>query len=405
MNRTFNVTQLDWKLISVMFLIILIGMIVIYSSSAGMESGNERTFYRQLIWLCLGLVLATVAFIVPAKLLFAFAYIIYFFAVLLLVIVLMQGKSSGLERWIGIGGLRFQPSEFAKIAVVVAVARFLSQYKVGQNNLKNLLIVFALVAVPLYLVKEQPDLGTSLVYMAIIIPMLYWAGIHPFILFVLISPLISVIASGYFYFFLVWMLIVLAVLFLSRKTLIVVLGLFILNISVGVMTPYLWNKLKPYQQERILNVLDPKKDPRGTGYQVLQSLNAIGSGGITGKGFMKGTQTQLRFLPEQHTDFIFSVLGEEFGFAGVSITLLLFSLLIIRMVSIAASVKSRFEGLIVIGFASVILFHIFVNTGMTVGIMPVTGLPLPFLSSGGSFLISMILMMGIVLNIAYNRNR
>jgi len=364
-----------------------------------------ETFYNQLLWFVMGLVLATIIFMIPSKILFAFAYIFYAVSIFLLLYVLYQGKVGGLERWIRVAGFTFQPSEFAKIAVVIALARFLSQCKLNQNKLKDYLTVFIMVGLPVYLIKEQPDLGTSLVYLAIIIPMLYWAGIQPFILFVLVSPFASILASSNYYFFLVWMLIVLGVLYFSKKTLLIIIGLFILNISVGVMTPYLWNKLKPYQQQRILSVLDPQKDPKGTGYQVLQSLNAIGSGGTNGKGFMKGTQTQLRFLPEQHNDFIFSVLGEESGFAGVSITLLLFFLLILRMIIIAASMKGKFESLIVIGFASIIMFHVFVNTGMTVGLMPVTGLPLPLLSSGGSFLICMMMMIGITLNVAYDRYR
>ncbi len=403
METTFDIKRLDWFLIIIVLSLILIGLVVIFSATTAMGPENISTFYRQLIWFGIGLTVAVLMFFVPSKVLFAFSYILYGISIVILIYVLFQARIGGLERWIRIGGFQFQPSEFAKLAVVMALARYLSQCKLEQNKLKDLIVVFIFVAIPVYLVKEQPDLGTSLVYLSLIIPVLYWAGIQPFTLFVLISPFISIIASSNFYFFLIWMLIVLGVLFYSRKTLIVLIGLFLINISVGVMTPYLWNKLHSYQQQRILSVLDPQKDPQGTGYQVLQSLNAIGSGGIKGKGFRQGTQTQLRFLPEQHNDFIFSVLGEEFGFTGVSVTLLLFFLLIIRMLTIAANQKELFEGLIVIGFASIILFHVFVNTGMTVGILPVTGLPLPFLSSGGSFLISSMTMMGIVVRIAYNK--
>ncbi|MCH8286287.1 rod shape-determining protein RodA, partial [candidate division KSB1 bacterium] len=155
--------------------------------------------------------------------------------------------------------------------------------------------------------------------------------------------------------------------------------------------------------QRIIILIDPQQDARGTGYQVIQSMNAIGSGGITGNGFLKGTQTQLKFLPEQSTDFIFSVLGEEFGFIGIMTVLLLYFLLISRMIYIAVNAKNKFKSLVVMGFASIILFHIFVNTGMTVNLMPVTGLPLPFLSYGGSFLVTLLMMTGITLNIAYKR--
>lgn len=404
MEKSFDITKLDWYLISLVLGLIAIGMIVIYSAAAAMGSGDLTTFYKQLIWFGIGLLAAAVAFMIPSKIYFAFAYVFYGITLFVLAYVLLQG---GIERWIRIGGFTLQPSEFAKITVVIVLARFLSQSKLSQNNWKDYIGIALLVSIPVYMVKEQPDLGTSMVYMSVVIPMLFWAGIQPFILFAIISPVISVIASstGSYIVFLLWMLIVLAILYLSKKPLILLIALFLINISVGVMTPYLWNKLKPYQQNRILSVLDPQKDPKGTGYQVLQSLNAIGSGGPTGKGYMEGTQTQLRFLPEQHNDFIFSVLGEEFGFVGVSVALLLFFLLINRLFSIAASMKGEFEGLIVIGAASILLFHVSVNTGMTVGIMPVTGLPLPFLSSGGSFLISMMALMGLVVNLAYNKYR
>jgi rod shape determining protein RodA len=199
------------------------------------------------------------------------------------------------------------------------------------------------------------------------------------------------------------MMIVIGILYLSKKPLLVIAGIFIINIGAGVTSQYIWNNLKPYQQARLMILLDPQKDARGAGYQVLQSQNAIGSGGLTGKGFLKGTQTQLKFLPEQSTDFIFSVLGEEFGFIGIATALTLFFILLYRMVNIAVNAREKFEGLIVIGFVAIIIFHIFVNTGMTVGLMPVTGLPLPFLSYGGSFLLTCMLMIGITLNIAYKR--
>ncbi|MFC1556987.1 rod shape-determining protein RodA [candidate division KSB1 bacterium] len=403
MGKSFDIKNLDWYLISIVMMLIFSGMVVIYSATNAMGSDSMHTFYRQILWFGIGLVFAVIMYLIPTKILFALAYVLYTFSVVLLTYVLFQDTGSSLERWINIGGISFQPSEFAKLAVVLALARFLSQSKIEQNKLKDFLVVLLLIAVPVYLVKEQPDLGTSLVFLSLIIPMLYWAGIQSFTLFVLISPFVSILASSNKYFFLLWMLIVVGVLYYSKKTLIVILGLFILNISVGVMTPYIWNKLEPYQQQRLLSVLDPSKDPQGSGYQVLQSLNAIGSGGISGKGFMKGTQTQLRFLPEQHTDFIFSVLGEEFGFIGISIILLLFFLLIVRLITIATRVKNRFDCLIVTGFASILLFHVLVNTGMTVGIMPVTGLPLPYLSSGGSFLISTMGMTGLVLNVAYSK--
>lgn len=404
MAKGFQIKKLDWNLITVVILLCTVGLVVIYSANAGMdEQVQVNNFQKQIIWMAIGIIIVVIMIMIPLKVFFAFAYIFYTGALLGLIFVLLQDNGGASERWISLGGLRLQPSEFAKIAIVLALARYLSQCKIQNNKLKDFIIVFIMVAIPVYLIKEQPDLGTSLVFLSLIIPLLYWAGIQPFTLFVLISPFLSVITSFQFIFFLCWMLIMTGVLYLSKKRLVVVMGLFLANIIVGFITPELWNNLEDYQKQRIKILFDPHQDARGTGYQVIQSMNAIGSGGSTGKGFLKGTQTQLRFLPEQNTDFIFSVLGEEFGFVGISTVFLLFFLLINRMISAAVNARNQFESLIVMGFASIILFHIFVNTGMTVNLMPVTGLPLPFLSYGGSFLITIMAMIGIVLNIVYKR--
>lgn len=406
MEKSFQIKNLDWYLISIVLLLSIAGLIVIYSATSGMD-GSEKAgiFVRQVVFLIVGFVLAGTMILIPSKLLFAFAYIFYGFALGMLSVVWFQGQG-GLERWIRIGGMSFQPSEFAKISVVIAVARYLSLCKIDQNKLKNLVIVFIMVAVPVYMIKEQPNLGTSLVVLSVLLPMLFWAGIQFFTLFILVSPFAAAVASSNPNMFLFWMIIVVAVIYFSKKSIYVIISLFMLNISVGVATPFLWkNALKPYQRERILSVFDTGSDKEGKNYQVNQSLLAIGSGGLGGKGFMDGTQTQLRFIPESQTDFIFSVLAEEFGFAGVSAILLLFFLLILRLITIAANTGKGFEGLIVYGFASILMFHVYVNIGMTVQIMPVTGLPLPFLSCGGSFLISIMIMIGITLGISVKKER
>lgn len=406
MAKEFQIKKLDWYLIIVILLISTVGLIAVYSADAVMDGQNQvNNFHRQLVWLTIGIIIAVIMIMTPLKVFFAFAYVFYGGALLGLIFVLLHDNGEVSERWISLGGIRFQPSEFAKIAVVIALARYLSQCKIQNNKLKDFIIVFTMVIIPVYLIKEQPDLGTSLVLLSLIIPLLYWAGIQPFTLFVLISPFISVLTSFKFIYFLSWMLIMVGVLYLSKKRLVIVLGLFLVNISVGFITPELWNNLKTYQQNRIKVLFDPYQAPQKEGYQVIQSMNAIGSGGLKGKGFMKGTQTQLSFLPEQSTDFIFSVLGEEFGFIGVSAVFLLFFLMIFRLISIAVNARNKFESLTVLGFASIILFHVFVNTGMTVNLMPVTGLPLPFLSYGGSFLITLMAMTGIILNIAYKRDK
>ena len=199
------------------------------------------------------------------------------------------------------------------------------------------------------------------------------------------------------------MITIVLVLAFSGRRLIFLVTVFLLNISVGIATPYLWNQLRPYQQQRILTFVSPEKDPKGAGYQIIQSQVAIGSGGIWGKGFLQGSQTHLRFLPAQHTDFIFSVIGEEFGFVGAGLIMLVFLLLLLRLIHIAAMIRGQFESLIIIGILTVIFFHTVINLGMTIGMAPVTGLPLPFLSYGGSSLVVNMMMMGIVLNISKNK--
>ena len=199
------------------------------------------------------------------------------------------------------------------------------------------------------------------------------------------------------------MIIISIVLIVSRRQPIILISIFILHIFVGLITPVLWSQLKPYQQQRILTFANPEADPQGAGYQIIQSKVAIGSGGIWGKGFLDGTQTQLRFLPAQHTDFIFSVIGEEWGFSGVLIVLMLFTILLLYLIYLASMVRSLFSSMVIIGVVTVLFFHILVNIGMTIGLAPVTGLPLPFISYGGSFLLSVFLMMGVIMNFSLNR--
>ena len=203
--------------------------------------------------------------------------------------------------------------------------------------------------------------------------------------------------------FLVWMVVLTAILYFAKKGILLTILTYFINLSVGTMAPYLWNKLKPYQQNRIKHFLNQEMDPRGAGYQILQSKTALGSGGIKGKGFLQGTQSQLRFLPEQQTDFIFSVFGEEFGFFGVISILGMFLMIILRGIYIASCTKNRFAGFIAVGISSVFLIHIFINIGMIVGLLPVTGLPLPFMSYGGSAMIVFLGMVGLLINISINR--
>jgi rod shape determining protein RodA len=340
----------------------------------------------------------------PFKLLIRVSFILYGFTILLLVIVLFFGKAGqGAERWLVIGSLRIQPSELAKLATILAVSRFLSDKYANVNKFNYLFFSVVMIIIPFLLIARQPDLGTALVFLVLIIPMLFWAGLHWFTLFVIISPLFTLIFSFNLWAFMAMMFFVIVILYFSKRKIYVSVLIFLINIAVGIATPKIWDQLHPYQQKRILTFINPEQDPKGAGYQIIQSQVAIGSGGIWGKGFLKGSQTHLRFLPAQHTDFIFSVIGEEFGFFGVTVVLLLYLALLIRLAVMAYTVKNQFGSMVLIGIITVIFFHVIINIGMTIGFAPVTGLPLPFLSYGVSFLIINLLMIGIALNISRNR--
>jgi len=396
--------SLDFTLAFILTCLISIGLIAVYSATHIADQSSGGYFSKQLTVAIVGFIIMLSMAFIPFKYIQRSSYLFYVINILLLIFVLIFGsRGFGAERWLAIGSLRLQPSEFCKLATIMAVANYISGSDVDINRFKHFLIVIGLIIIPFILIARQPDLGTSLVFLAIILPLLYWSGLNWFYLFVIITPLITLILSFNFYAFLIWMFVVSIILVLSRQKPIILISVFLLHIIVGLITPVLWGQLKPYQQQRILTFANPEADPQGAGYQIIQSKVAIGSGGIWGKGFLEGTQTQLRFLPAQHTDFIFSVIGEEWGFSGVLVVLLLFTILLLYLIYLASLVRSKFSSLVVVGITTVLFFHIVVNIGMTIGLAPVTGLPLPFISYGGSFLLSMFLMMGIIMNFSMNR--
>ncbi len=391
----------DYLTLILILALVGVGAIAIYSATSVADVDTNNFFVRQILWAVLGTIVMTTVSFVPLRVINRFTYWFYGSALFFLLLVYAVGKvGQGAERWLIIGPVHIQPSEFAKLATVLAVSKFLSDKYADVNRLKYFLISLGLILVPFILIARQPDLGTSLVFPALIIPVLFWAGLNWFSIFTILTPLLTMILSFNFFSFLFLMLTITIVLILSGKKPIILVAVFLLNIVVGSITPYLWDQLRPYQQQRILTFMSPEQDPKGAGYQIIQSQVAIGSGGIWGKGYMNGTQTHLRFLPAQHTDFIFSVIGEEFGFFGVSVILLVFMLLIIRLIAIASAIRQSFESMTVIGIATIILVHVIINIGMTIGMAPITGLPLPFLSYGGSSLMANLIMMGIVLNIS-----
>ena len=299
-----------------------------------------------------------------------------------------SGTAAGVRSFLEIGPIRFQPSELAKLTTILALARYLGA-RPEPATLRALVNPAAIVAVPFVLVILQPDLGTALAFVGILFAALFWAGTPIGLLALLMSPGISLVLSfdpriwAAFFVFLVLAL----YLYRYRLFLVESLAVVLASLAAGTISTPLWNSLADYQQNRILVFLDPSVDPRGAGYHVVQSMVAIGSGGLTGNGFTEGAQKRFDFLPEQHTDFIFSVIGEELGYLGTILTLLLFAVILYRLVRMAEGEADPFAGLVIFGIFGAWLVHVFVNVGMTVGMVPVTGIPLPFVSYGGTFLL------------------
>ena len=270
------------------------------------------------------------------------------------------------------------------------------------KKVTSVILPIGLALIPTIIVLNQPDLGTSIVMMTPILPMLYWAGARPFYLFLMLAPIFSMLTAFNTIVFSIWALFLGFIIVMARPVLFISLLLFFGNIFLGLLSPLAWNSLSTYQQNRILTFINPEKDPLGAAYQIIQSKTAIGSGGLFGKGWGQGTQTHLKFLPVQESDFILSVLGEEMGFALILVVLLSVGFMISQILKSSFESKDRFSSLALIGIATIFLAHVFVNTAMTVGLIPVKGLPFPFISAGGSFLFTSYIMLGLVSKLSIN---
>jgi rod shape determining protein RodA len=351
--------NLDWWLIGAVVLLMGCGLGLIDSAthSFAVSTGKAWHVQRQSMFMVFGVVMVLVSLMVDYRLLKNYATKLYIFNILLLIAVMAVGHSQlGAQRWIQIGPLSFQPSEFSKVFLIICLAAFMDKRIEWLEEFKDYLPVFGYILLPWVLVMRQPDLGTSLTFIAILLGM--------------------ILVSGFKY---KWF--------------------FRLGVLFVAMLPVFWLFLKDYQKNRIRVFLDPELDPFGSGYHVIQSKIAIGSGGLLGKGWLSGTQSQLNFLPENHTDFIFAVAGEEFGFIGAACIIFLYMIIIWRGIAIALDADDNFGTLLAVGVTSMFMFHILVNIGMTAGIMPVTGVPLPFLSYGVSSLTTNLMLVAILLNI------
>ncbi|WP_008314474.1 rod shape-determining protein RodA [Leptolyngbya sp. PCC 6406] len=396
--------QVDWLLLSLPTILMVFASVVIASTQINLE---QTAFgWNHLLMGVVGLIIAVGLCRFRYETLLAWQWPIYLLVNASLITVIFLGTSGlGAQRWINVFGFYVQPSEFAKVGVIITLAAMLQAP--GGTTLWGILRALAVISVPWGLVFIQPDLGTSLVFGAITLGMLYWANVNPGWLVLIVSPLVAAIM---FYFsvpiWLTWSIGmgIVAWMTLPWRLLSTVVATAI-NLVSGKLGELFWNLLKDYQKDRLTLFLDPDKDPLGGGYHLIQSRIAIGAGQLFGRGLHEGTQTQLNFIPEQHTDFIFSAIGEEWGFVGAIATIAAFWLVCLRLVIIAQNAKDNFGSLLTIGVLSMVLFQVVINIGMTIGLAPVTGIPLPWVSYGRSALLTNFIALGIVESVTNYRRR
>lgn len=383
--------------------LVVIGLASIYSAT--FDTNAAGRFDKQVLWACLGFVSLVVTMFIPLRVIQRSSFALYLVSLLGLGAVLAIGtREHGSQSWFGVGGMGGQPSEFVKITTILALASFLSRNDISMGSLKDVAKAFVIVLLPISLIMMQPDLGTSLTFVAMFVPILYWAGASNFLIVAVIAPaLVALSAIIGTTTFLIVLALVGGALYFFREDRFVSALMFGVNAMIGIFVQVAYEKLPLYQQKRIATFLDPNNDPLGAGYNVIQAKVAIGSGGFFGKGYLQGTQTQLNFIPKQWTDFIFCVPGEEFGFLGAAIVLALFAILLVHGVRLGYTAKNRFGSMIAISISALFAVHVFVNIGMSVGLMPVMGIPLPFLSYGGSSLCSYMIMIGLMMNVYANR--
>ena len=380
-------------------LLTIIGLLALFSISVNQFGVIAITpFTKQLLFMIPAVGGFLVILFIPKYIIHKYIYVAYALILALVTVPFLLSSIAGTHRWINIGlPVAFQPSEFAKWIVVVSLARYLSDHNLEIKKFSTLILPLVIALFPATIILQQPDLGTALILITPVFPMLYWVGSRPFHLFMFLAPMFSIATAFHTISFTLWALIMGIIIYIARPNLIFGVALYFINIFLGLLAPLLWNGLRPYQQKRILTLFNPELDPLGAAYQTIQSKVAIGSGGFFGKGLGEGTQTHLKFLPVQESDFIVSVIGEEFGFITIALMLILFCLFVMKIVNLAYNSNERFAGLVLIGIATIFLSHVFVNTAMSTGLIPVKGLPLPFISAGGSFLLSCYIMVSLII--------
>ena len=417
MNRTGElVNKVDWLTISLYGLLVLFGVINIY---AAVYDGDSTTSFfsfshnagKQLAFIGIAIIVAILILTLDYKVYDTLAYPIWGLFIFFLIIVMIFAREvNGAKSWLEIGPFRFQPSEFTKFATALAVAKYVSRSSFRISNPKDALMLIMIFGIPTILIIAQGDMGTAMVF-SVFILVLYREGMSsiPLIIGVVSAAifLLALMLPNDYYFWIPIIAITALTIYFNRKSvkrIVLILSIGIIVIGMYQSVGYAFdNLLKPHQQNRILVLLNPNADPLGAGWNVTQSKIAIGSGGLTGKGYLKGTQTKFDFVPEQSTDFIFCTIGEEQGWAGSMILIVIFTALLLRITQIAERQKWRFARVYGYSVATILFFHFAVNIGMTIGLFPVIGIPLPFFSYGGSSLISFTILVFILLSLDASR--
>ena len=397
----FSPKDLRNRVIVLTGVLLIIGLVALYSISDNPLSIGS-SFFRQCIFILLSFFAYIIMRTIPLKTVHDNSTTIFVGIAILCFIPFFLPQVEYTYRWIDLGFMTLQPSEYLKFALVIVIAKYLSNHQLEVKSKSIVIIPAILTLFCAGIVLNQPDLGTAVIVCAPLIPMLLWAGVNGFIIFLIITPIITILAASNTVFFSVWAVIMFLCFLMFRPNLISGSVLYFANIFTGLLAPFFWNNLAEYQKQRILTFLNPDLDPMGSAYHIIQSVTAIGSGGFFGKGFGHGSQTQLKFLPVQESDFILSVIAEEFGFVGIFLVMIIFFLFIKTLLDIAFKLSDYFSSLVIVGIASILLSHIFINSAMTIGLLPVKGLPLPFISAGGSFLLSCFIMLSLVINLSEN---
>jgi rod shape determining protein RodA len=358
MSASRTVSRLDLNLLITALLLAGIGCLLIYSATY--FGPDAPMFRRQLLWTSIGIILMLLCMVIDYRLLLEAAPFLYAFGLLLLLFVLVGRETRHVRSWIHLGSFQFQPAEFMKVFTALMIAKFFDSNDRAYLDFRNFVIVMGIIGLPIVLIAVQPAFGSAAAFLPLVGVAMFFGGIKPRF----------------------WLIFILCAL---------------------IIAPLGWQFLKPFQKERIMIFLDPARDPLGSGYQVMQAKIATGSGGITGKGYLNGTQVNLEYLPARHTDFIFSVLGEEWGFIGVLTVLVLYLFLIIESLSVAKQSRDRGGTFLVLSLICFFIFHIIINVGMQIGLLPVTGIPLPLISYGGSATMMFFMSIGLILNVDFRK--